>query len=80
MQKAFNNDKILILWISTNIYKLDATNQPNTVDDLLLCAAWESDPCAGALLVHIVARPQNPRLCSTSDRSFQGTFSGDCGK
>lgn len=27
-----------------------------------LCAVWESNPRAAALLVHVVARPQNPRL------------------
>lgn len=29
---------------------------------MYLCAVWESNPRAAALLVHIVARPQNPRL------------------
>lgn len=30
--------------------------------DVFLCAVWESNPRAAALLVHVVARPQNPRL------------------
>lgn len=29
---------------------------------MCLCAVWESNPRAAALLVHVVARPQNPRL------------------
>lgn len=29
---------------------------------VFVCAVWESNPRVAALLVHIMARPQNPRL------------------